>query len=149
MSGSVPCYNLYNTKQGYLSVGCLEPHFWIGFVAGVGLPKLKPLQFAFARGKECEKVKQEIEQVLEQKTALEWEEFFTNRKDKLPVLALRHVEDLKNDPLLEIRGMSAKLGPSLVVAKPGLDYTNFLQNRSPATPAPKLGEHNQQVLSKL
>lgn len=32
LAGSILGYNIYPTKEGLLSVGCLEPHFWKGFL---------------------------------------------------------------------------------------------------------------------
>ena len=153
--GSVPCYNIYKTKEGYISVGCLEPHFWKGFVVGIGLPKYAPIHFAFANGKQCEQIKQKIEENLAQKTAQEWEDFFIadNRgRDKLPVIALRYAEQsLKNDELLDLRNMkteyTAEGGQTIKLVHPGLDYASFLKMKhSSAIGAPKLGEHNDMFL---
>ena len=42
-----PCYGLYPTKdRRLLAVACIEPKFWAGFCAAVGLPDLVPLQYA-------------------------------------------------------------------------------------------------------
>lgn len=38
--GAVPCYGVYRTKDGYLSVGGIEPKFWMGLCAALELPEL-------------------------------------------------------------------------------------------------------------
>ncbi|MCA9698093.1 MAG: CoA transferase, partial [Myxococcales bacterium] len=41
LAGRVPCYRCYRCGDGQLiSVGCLEPKFWIGFCQAVGRPDL-------------------------------------------------------------------------------------------------------------
>ncbi len=38
--GAVPCYGVYPTKDGHLSVGGIEPKFWMGLCAALDLPEL-------------------------------------------------------------------------------------------------------------
>jgi crotonobetainyl-CoA:carnitine CoA-transferase CaiB-like acyl-CoA transferase len=66
-----PCYDIYETKEGHISVGCLEPHFWKSFVQVLNLKELSPLENAFATGEKGRKVKSIITQVLKTKSASE------------------------------------------------------------------------------
>ena len=45
LNGGVPCYNVYQTKDGgWLSVGCLEPHFFANLCHALGCDDLVPFQ---------------------------------------------------------------------------------------------------------
>ncbi len=37
LGGGLPNYNLYPTADGWIAVGCLEPHFWLRLIAELGL----------------------------------------------------------------------------------------------------------------
>jgi len=68
-------YGYYRTKDGrYLSVGSLEPKFWMGFCEAIGRPGLVD-QLAMP-GPEMEPVKQAIAEAIEQRTLHEWEAVF-------------------------------------------------------------------------
>jgi alpha-methylacyl-CoA racemase len=41
LGGGFPGYNLYQTKQGWIAVAALEPHFWQRLVAELGLNSLE------------------------------------------------------------------------------------------------------------
>lgn len=77
LSGAYLSYNLYKTQDGkYLSVGAVEPKFWINACNAMNLPELIDEQFAEAKEGNIhfEKFKNRIAQ----KTLDEWIEIFEN-----------------------------------------------------------------------
>ncbi|AAY81032.1 CaiB/BaiF CoA transferase family protein [Sulfolobus acidocaldarius] len=45
LNGDYPCYNLYESKDGKISLGALEPKFWVNFLHAVGREELINRQF--------------------------------------------------------------------------------------------------------
>jgi len=152
-------------------VGCLEPQFWKGFAEGIGLQSqygsmsygLTPLN-----SKNYKLIRTAVEQALQSKTAIEWEQHFTasSVKNKLPVLAIRTMEQsLGSDELVKLRNMTIEYNSSssnekqqqnqqqfnvIRVMKPGLDYSSFLNAttaNNASIAAPRLGEHNDKFLA--
>lgn len=146
-----PCYTIYKTKEGFLSIGCLEPHFWKKFVIDLGLEKLSGMQHAFAVGSEGKRVQAMVEEKLLTKTAQEWQDFFTSPSRLLPIVRLRSPEELYKDTLLGERKMYTTVrrdDDTFEVLKPALDYVNFLQNHRNEF-APNLGQDQALIQSKL
>ncbi len=140
LSGSACCYDIYETKSGYLSVGCLEPHFWIGFMKTLGFGKeYFGVECMFAQGEKKEELKKKIELILKEKSAREWEELLAY-KMQLPILALRKPEDLANDELLEIRRLTSQVDSKTKVINPGLDYSSFLKGKQLIGQGPPLSK---------
>ncbi len=47
LTGALPCYGLYATRDGtLLAIGALEPHFWARFCDAAGRPDLRRYQYA-------------------------------------------------------------------------------------------------------
>lgn len=147
-----PCYDIYKTKDGYISVGCLEPHFWKSFVGLIGLENLSNMSNAFATGDDALKIRKMIEEKLSVKTSKEWEDFFIDPKRSLPIMRVRKPEDLYGDETLKQRKMISifkKDDEEFMVLKPGLDYVNFLKKSQNNTGGPNIGENNDILQSKL
>ncbi|MFQ5639048.1 MAG: CaiB/BaiF CoA transferase family protein [bacterium] len=70
-------YDFYQTKDGrFLSVGGLEPKFWAGFCQAIGCPDL--IEPGHSRDLHVQKaVKEQIQQVIAQKTLEEWMAVFS------------------------------------------------------------------------
>lgn len=87
-------YDFYQTKDGeYLSVGCLEPQFWREFCILIGREE-------YIEGsvwpEEIDNVKEDIRNVIKNKTKDEWTEIFSGRDVCVePVLSLKEalIED--------------------------------------------------------
>ena len=75
LGGGFPGYNLYQTKQGWIAVAALEPHFWQRLVAELGLNTL-------------EVQRQSLANVFEGQTAEYWEAWAFELD--LPVVKVRH-----------------------------------------------------------
>jgi len=101
LNGGGAMYGVYRTKDGrFLSVGALEPKFWAAFNQAIGRPVDHSELVADAAGQE--KVRGEIQAILETKTRDEWEAIFTGDVCVEPVLA---ADELARHPQHRARGM--------------------------------------------
>jgi crotonobetainyl-CoA:carnitine CoA-transferase CaiB-like acyl-CoA transferase len=157
LCGIVPAYDIYRCKSGFITVGCIEPHFWKAFITILGLSEeIASAKSMFLKDEQKEQLKKEIEAVLVQKTAEEWENIFTVPHEnklgvQLPIIRIRDAKELLHEPLVKIRNMLVSFPSSkLKVIKPALDYTSFLkEDKEKNVPAVPLGYHNEQILSRL
>ena len=78
LTGSTPCYNVYRTSDGHISVGALEPKFWIALCKALRIQHLIPQQFPDSDA-QTEQVKAQLQAVLSTKNNQEWAEFFKNK----------------------------------------------------------------------
>ena len=77
LSGRYACYQVYPTKDGrHMSLGALEPKFWMNFCEAIGRRDLIYKQFI--EGEERLRVIEEIRDFFKTKTQKEWVEFFNN-----------------------------------------------------------------------
>jgi crotonobetainyl-CoA:carnitine CoA-transferase CaiB-like acyl-CoA transferase len=138
LNGGIPCYAVYECADGrHITVGALEPPFWRALCEGVGRPDLLGTQF-------------------DPGARATWRELFLTRpRDEwLGLLDGRDacvgpVNDLGeavDDPQLRHRGMVVELDGT-----PQLGTPIKLRRRPPSirTPAPRLGEANQELLGRL
>lgn len=71
LSGGAPCYRIFRTKDGqYMTLGALEPKFWLRVVEQLGVPELAGT--AFHGGPEAEEVAQKLAEVFATKTRDQW-----------------------------------------------------------------------------
>lgn len=140
-------YDFYRTKDGrYMSVGSLEPKFWMGLCQTLGRPDL--VDRLTLPGPEMDAVKAEIQQEFQKKTQAEWTEIF-NAVDVCvePVLS---VDEALAHPHVNAR--------ELVVDVPRPEGGSQKQIGSPikfsANPprydhiGPALGAHTEEVLAE-
>jgi crotonobetainyl-CoA:carnitine CoA-transferase CaiB-like acyl-CoA transferase len=140
LNGKFPCYGVYRTKDGcYMSLAALEFKFWRNFCAVVGRDDLQGAQFG---GPE---VVAELERLFATRTRDEWTEVM-GAVDACcePVLNL---EEASRSSLAGARGMINR-------AEQGRRFLGFplRMSDSPRTadePAPELGEHTREILSRL
>jgi alpha-methylacyl-CoA racemase len=145
LAGSLICYRPYACKDGWVTLGALEPKFWQAWCRGVGREDLIEKQFS-AAGSEAHA---EVEQVFLTRTRDEWTEFASQHDCCLePVLDL---DEALDSELVRAREMVVK------VDQPGTDGVELLGvpvklSRTPGAPAgpgPALGEHTREVLIGL
>jgi alpha-methylacyl-CoA racemase len=140
LNGRFPCYGLYKTKdEKYMSLGALEPKFWLNFCQAVSRPDLSSGQFG---GQETVT---EVGRIFESRTRDEWVDFLKDADACCePVLSLSEAVDT---PLTQARNMVNQCA----------DGTSFLAcplklSDSPLPeeiPAPDLGRDNQEILGSL
>jgi crotonobetainyl-CoA:carnitine CoA-transferase CaiB-like acyl-CoA transferase len=140
LTGGIAPYNAYATKDGgAMTLGSLEPKFWMQFCAGIGrevdMSDLMP-------GPHQDALRAQLREIFAQKTREEWIAFAAERDCCLePVLT---PEEAQHDPHLEARRMFFDL------ASP---WGRIPQMRTPLTPPdrahsppPKQGEHTDAIL---
>lgn len=144
LNGGLACYQVYRTKDDrYLSVGGLEPKFWIAFNQTIGR---KPDLSELAGGAEVQaEVRAQIQKILATRTRDEWQAVFANVDACVePVFELQEVRDLDLHRQRE-----------LFFEQPVAADTTVLQVRTPLgapvepRPAPTLGEHTEEILGEL
>ena len=134
LNGGSAAYSVYRTKDGrFLSVGALEPKFWMAFNAAIG----RAGDLSELVAPDATRIKAEIQAIIEQKTRDEWELVFA-RADACvePVLA---PEEIERHPQHLARQMFFSIGDLKQVRTP---FGKPDGHRAP----PKLGEHTAEIL---
>lgn len=76
LDGGLPCYTIYKTKDGFISVGALEPKFWKKFCQILKIPQLENLGLEL---KQADEVKKVVQDILILKTGEYWQAIFKNQ----------------------------------------------------------------------
>jgi alpha-methylacyl-CoA racemase len=143
LNGGMACYGVYATRDGkYLSVGALEPKFWLEFNKAIG--RAGNLGELIGPPEQQDKLRAELAAILASKTRDEWSEILLAH-DCLcePVL---EPDELADHPLHKAREVfftldGGALGPIRQMRTP----VGVPEQR--AMP-PKLGEHSRAVLAE-
>ncbi len=133
LNGRLACYNVYRTADGlYMSLGALEPKFWMEFCRAVGCPELIERQY----DDDQESLKKIIAGIMDSRTRKEWEEVFTAFDACCePVLTL---EEMACHPQVIERRMVEASGAAFPIKVSG--------EEPKVNPAPLLGQHTAQLL---
>ena len=78
LTGGTPCYEVYSTSDGFISVGALEPKFWNNFCTAIERTEFIDRQFPDTQ-EGVKEMKAKVQEVLKQKSNAQWAAFF---KDK-------------------------------------------------------------------
>jgi alpha-methylacyl-CoA racemase len=145
LAGRLICYRPYACKDGWVTLGALEPKFWQAWCQGVGREDL--MDKAFERpGSEAHA---EVERIFLERSREEWRQFASQHDCCLePLLEL---DEALDSELVRAREMVIELG------QPGADQVKQLGvpiklSRTPGGaqgPGPVLGEHTREVLAAL
>ena len=142
LAGRLICYRPYACKDGWVSLGALEPKFWQAWCRGVGREDLIEKQFE-APGSEAHA---ETERIFLERTREEWRQFASENDCCLePVLDL---DEALDSELVRAREMVVELD------QPGTDGVKQIGipvklSRTPGelrAPGPVLGAHTHEVL---
>jgi alpha-methylacyl-CoA racemase len=141
LNGALANYSIYRTADDrYLSVGPLEPKFWLAFNAAIG--RKGDMAEIVAPPERQEQVRAELQAILAKKTRAEWVELFAAHDCCVePILEMN---ELPEHPLHRERGVFFSI--------PDPDLGDILQVRTPVgappnpTRAPRLGEHSTEIL---
>ncbi|NUM52912.1 MAG: CoA transferase [Candidatus Hydrogenedentes bacterium] len=98
--GQFPCYAIYPAKDGYITVGCLEPHFWANLCSAIGRGQYIPEQLNID---DADRICDDLASVFKTKTRAEWDVFFADKNACVGPVHL--VEEAMDDPQLRHRTM--------------------------------------------
>jgi crotonobetainyl-CoA:carnitine CoA-transferase CaiB-like acyl-CoA transferase len=145
LTGLLPCYRYYETKDGrQIAMGALEAKFWRTFCEKAERPDLADRSRDMTRGEGS--AHHETELLFRSRTFAEWRDLLAGVEACVtPVLTL---EEALEDPHLQERGVFYEAedpadGRLLHVASP---FVVDGQRSRPNVPAPRQGEHNDELL---
>jgi crotonobetainyl-CoA:carnitine CoA-transferase CaiB-like acyl-CoA transferase len=134
LNGGLACYGVYETKDGkFLSVGALEPKFWMALNQAIG----RKADIGEIAGPHQDRVREEIAAILKTKTRAEWEAYFAD-KDVLvePVL---DVDEVPAHPLHAARRVFFEMAGDRYIRTP-------MGTPAAARRAPGQGQQSVEVL---
>jgi alpha-methylacyl-CoA racemase len=146
LAGGLICYRPYACKDGWVTLGALEPKFWAEWCRGVGREDLVEKQFETPGSR----AHAEVERIFLERTREEWQAFASEHDCCLePVLGL---DEALDSELVRAREMVVELaqpGAGAPVRLLGVPVKLSRTPGAPAGPGPALGEHTHEVLSAL
>jgi len=145
LGGRTPCYRLYRCGDGRLiSLGAIEPKFWLGFLRLLGLEELAAA--GMDPGEEGRRAVEAIEGVLATRPREHW--LRLAEAHRLPVGPVDELPEARAALLAQEPALVERVGtPSgEPVEAPG---PALAQGLTPDRPAPALGEHTAAVLAEL
>jgi alpha-methylacyl-CoA racemase len=140
LSGGIAAYQTYFSKDGHpMSLGALEPKFWMSFCAGAGID---PSMEGLMPGPHQPALKAKVAAAFAERTRAEWEAFAAERDCCLePVIA---PSELTTDPHLTSRALFSTLPtPRGPVPQLRLPIT---PRDAASSPPPRKGEHTRAIL---
>jgi crotonobetainyl-CoA:carnitine CoA-transferase CaiB-like acyl-CoA transferase len=145
LSGSIPSYGVYESSDGHVAVGALEPKFWAGLCQALDLPELA--MSGMDRGEEGARATATLQARFREKTTAEWESFFRDHDVCVEPVRMPHLAH-REDAQLAHRGVMVPLMiGDQEFAVPTTPQS--LVKAVPSRPAPALGADNEAVLSAL
>lgn len=74
--GQFPCYAIYPAKDGHITVGCLEPHFWANLCRALDREQYIPEQLNID---DTDRIYDDLAGIFRTKTRAEWDGFFADK----------------------------------------------------------------------
>ena len=146
LAGGIICYRPYACRDGWVTLGALEPKFWQAFCLGVGREDLVERQFE-RPGSDAHA---EVERIFLERTREEWRAFASEHDCCLePVLDL---DEALDSELVRAREMVVELDQPGAAEKVRQLGVPVKLSRTPGgvrDPGPPLGAHTDEVLSAL
>ncbi len=137
LNGGSPTYGLYRTRDGRaLALGALEPKFWSAFCQAIGRPDLEDQ--AFSTGEQTRAVREQVAEVVAARSLAEWESFLADKD--LVCEPVREGDEVLDEAYVRDRGWVREANGQREVLTP------LRLGEVPTRPAPKLGEHTDEVL---
>ncbi|MGN6373486.1 MAG: CaiB/BaiF CoA transferase family protein [Solirubrobacteraceae bacterium] len=144
LAGSLICYRPYQCRDGWVTLGALEPKFWQAWCRGVGREDLIERQFE----KPGSEAHAQVQEIFMGRTRAEWEQFASGWECCLePMLGL---DEALESQLVREREMVVEIdqpGADRPVRQLGIPVKLI---RTPGAhdrlPGPTLGEHTEDVL---
>jgi len=145
LNGAHPCYSVYRCRDGWMSVGALEPKFWKELMEALDLPHL--VSEAFAQGEQARGVHDEIEKVFMARTRAEWTEHLAGR-DVCCEPVLDFAEVFANQQVRH-RGLEIEAGQGGPLPQTGFPFQLSATPPRVRTPAPGYGENTRELLAEV
>lgn len=151
LSGGHPCYALYPTADGWLTVGCTEEHFWRNFCVFLGREDL--VAEMWAEGERNGIVQEQIAAILRTRTTERWLADLSAVDTCVgPVNTL--AQALRDPQVLHRRMVVPPAQATTESSAPEYPQLGHLFRMSATPPAvrgraPDLGEHTRSVLQSL
>ena len=145
--GGYACFNVYRTAGGrYLSLGCLEPHFWENFCRAIGRDSLITEQWA-APHRQGEMIA-EIQSILLTRPLEEWLGLFD--PEKICVAPVNTFKEALQDPHIRQQGtwFEGTLPTGETVPQAALPVHIGESRPGWRSHPPELGEHTREILLK-
>jgi len=156
LHGAYPYYGVYETKDGkYISIGCIEPHFWENLCHLLGKEEYIPYQVSLEHflqkpeGDKWDEISAYLKQTFLTKTRDEWFDLLIQHD--IPAAKVNTMDEVFHDPQVLHRQMVTEIEhPTLGNIKqvgivPKLSDTPGKVR----TFSPLFGEHTEQVLLGL
>ena len=156
LHGAYPYYGVYETKDGkYITIGCLEPHFWEKLCRFLGKEEYIPYHFALEHtfhkpeDEKWDEIRSSLKQIFLTKTRDEWFELLI--RNDVPVGKVYTPDEVFSDPQVLHRQMVIEVEhPTL-----GKIKQVGIAPRLSGTPgkvrslSPLPGEHTDEILQEL
>merc|ERR1712129_206922 len=150
--GAVPCYGVYQCKDGFVSVGALEPKFWRRLCKEV-LSAEHLVSKGLVRGKRADAVREEVTRIFRTKTREEWRVLLDASDCCTEVVP--NAEEVGNLELIQSRDLDIAVDVNgkgktqrIIVPKTPLNMLHGVTFQKGAGPT-KIGQHNKEIFSKL
>ena len=147
LNGAYPCYGVYETKDDkYVSIGCVEPHFWENLCKAVGREDFIPYQWD--TGEKRQEMFDALRRIFRTKTRDDW--FKELWQKDVTVGKVYSLDEALNDPQVRHRRMVIDVPhPEGTTTQVGIAIKLSDTPGSVRTLAPSLGEHTDEVLKEL
>lgn len=148
LDGGLPCYNIYETKDGkHVTLAALEPKFWHTFCTRIGHLELLPFHTPVGPG-EREQAIDMLRAIFKTKTRDEWvAELGDSDACVGPVYTL---DEAFNDPHVQARGVSVTSGEGEATFQtlPSFPRISDVEDEQRYAP-PNMGEHTGELLREI
>lgn len=147
LSGGHPCYAVYPTRDGHLTVGCTEPHFWRNFCVFLGREDL--VAEMWAEGERNHAVQSEVAAILRTRPSAQWLADLSGVDTC--VGPVNSIGQALADSQVVHRAMVRPAGVDSEAGTAQLGHPFRMSATPPAIRrrAPRLGEHTRGVLQSL
>jgi len=145
LDGGLPCYNIYETKDGkHITLAALEPKFWHTFCTHIGHLELLPFHLPVGPG-EREEAMDMLRAIFKTKTRDEWVAELGDLDTCVgPVYS---IDEALHDPQAQARGVTvtSQSGDEVFLTLPSFPRISGVENEL-RYPPPAMGEHTGELL---
>ncbi len=143
LDGGLPCYNIYETKDGkYVTLAALEQKFWHAFCTRIGHLELLPFHQPVGPVEREEAITR-LRTIFKTKTRDEWmAELADSDACVGPVYSM---DEALNDVHAQARGSIISSGKEALRTLPGFPRLSTVESEQRYAP-PALGEHTHEIL---